>query len=109
MTLAPANFGPFSNDLLVGNFGDGTINAFNPSTGALLGTLAGANGAPIAIDGLLGSRLRQRHQRPTHQHAVLRRRAGRRDEWRLRSHRLPLMRPEHSSRNKEDFTCAACF
>lgn len=54
MTLAPANFGPFSNDLLVGNFGDGTINAFNPSTGALLGTLTGANGTPIAIDGLWG-------------------------------------------------------
>jgi uncharacterized protein (TIGR03118 family) len=34
MALAPANFGPFSNDLLVGNFGDGRINVFNPTTGA---------------------------------------------------------------------------
>ena len=32
--MAPADFGPFSNALLVGNFGDGTINAFDPATGA---------------------------------------------------------------------------
>src|SRR5262249_34043892 len=31
LALAPANFGDFSNDLLVGNFGDGTINAYNPT------------------------------------------------------------------------------
>src|SRR5262249_18258668 len=30
IALAPANFGAFSNDLLVGNFGSGTINAFDP-------------------------------------------------------------------------------
>jgi uncharacterized protein (TIGR03118 family) len=46
IALAPANFGPFSNDLLVGNFayGDlsnvgGEINAYDPTTGAFLGTL----------------------------------------------------------------------
>jgi uncharacterized protein (TIGR03118 family) len=54
MVLAPANFGPFSNALLVGNFGDGKINAFDPSTGAFLGTLSKADGSPIAIDGLWG-------------------------------------------------------
>lgn len=54
MALAPANFGPFSNALLVGNFGDGKINAFDPSTGAFLGTLSKPNGTPIVIDGLWG-------------------------------------------------------
>ena len=54
MTMAPANFGPFSNALLVGNFGDGKINAFDPVTGASLGTLTNPAGAAIAIDGLWG-------------------------------------------------------
>ena len=54
MAMAPANFGRFSNALLVGNFGDGKINAFDPTTGALLGTLADAAGAPLVIDGLWG-------------------------------------------------------
>jgi uncharacterized protein (TIGR03118 family) len=35
LALAPANFGAFSNDLLVGNFGDGRINAFNLASGTL--------------------------------------------------------------------------
>lgn len=52
LAKAPANFGPFSGDLLVGNFGDGTINAFDIKTGAFRGTLSGANGDPINIDGL---------------------------------------------------------
>ncbi|HJT33147.1 MAG TPA: TIGR03118 family protein [Pirellulales bacterium] len=52
MALAPANFGDFSGDLLVGNFGNGKINAFDPNTGAFLGTVADASGAPIVIDGL---------------------------------------------------------
>ena len=54
IALAPANFGPFSNALLVGNFGDGRVNAFDPATGAWLGALADGNGTPIAIDGLWG-------------------------------------------------------
>ncbi|MDP9045110.1 MAG: TIGR03118 family protein [Pseudomonadota bacterium] len=54
MAMAPANFGPFSNDLLVANFGDGKINAFDPATGALVGTLTRPDGTPIAIDGLWG-------------------------------------------------------
>jgi uncharacterized protein (TIGR03118 family) len=52
LALAPANFGDFSNDLLVGNFGDGRINAYDPVTGAFLGQFADRNGNPIAIDGL---------------------------------------------------------
>jgi uncharacterized protein (TIGR03118 family) len=54
IALAPADFGSFSNALLVANFGDGKINAFNASTGAKLGTLSKADGTPIAIDGLWG-------------------------------------------------------
>jgi uncharacterized protein (TIGR03118 family) len=52
MAWAPAGFGKFSGDLLVGNFGDGTINAFDPSTGNLLGTIDGTNGLPLVNDGL---------------------------------------------------------
>jgi uncharacterized protein (TIGR03118 family) len=52
LALAPTGFGSFSNDLLVGNFGDGTINAFNPSTGAFLGQLDDASGNPLVNPGL---------------------------------------------------------
>ncbi len=54
ITTAPANFGQFSNDLLIGNFGDGRIHAFDPNTGEVLGTLRGTSGVPLAIDGLWG-------------------------------------------------------
>ena len=52
LDIAPGTFGQFANDLLVGNFGDGMINVFDPITGALLGTLGDSIGNPIAIDGL---------------------------------------------------------
>lgn len=52
MTIAPANFGQFSGDLLVGNFGDGRIHAFDPNTGAVLGILRSTHGRPLVIDGL---------------------------------------------------------
>jgi uncharacterized protein (TIGR03118 family) len=52
MAMAPASFGTFSGMLLVGNFGDGRINAYDPNTGASMGTLNSASGAPIVIDGL---------------------------------------------------------
>jgi len=52
VALAPANFGDWSNDLLVANSGDGLIHAFNPSTGAILGTLTTPGSAPISIPGL---------------------------------------------------------
>jgi uncharacterized protein (TIGR03118 family) len=54
LALAPSNFGPYSGALLVGNFGDGTITAFNPTTGAQLGQLTGAAGTPLVISGLWG-------------------------------------------------------
>jgi uncharacterized protein (TIGR03118 family) len=54
LAVAPAGFGSFGGDLLVGNFGDGGINAFNPSTGASLGPLTDTSGTPIKIDGLWG-------------------------------------------------------
>lgn len=53
MVLAPAHFGPFSNDLLVGNFGSGQIAAFDPASGEFLGFLR-SRGREIAIDGLWG-------------------------------------------------------
>ena len=49
---AGANFGRFSNDILIGNFGDGTINAFDPSTGDFLGTLQDSSGKTIVNPGL---------------------------------------------------------
>jgi uncharacterized protein (TIGR03118 family) len=54
MTIAPATFGQFANDLLIGNFGDGRIHAVDPNTGEVLGTLRGTSGKPLAIDGLWG-------------------------------------------------------
>ena len=54
MTIAPATFGQFAGDLLIGNFGDGRIHAFDPASGAVLGILRGTTGQPLAIDGLWG-------------------------------------------------------
>jgi len=53
---APAGFGPFSNDLLVGNFGNGRINAFDPSTFAFEGQLLDGQDNFISIPGLWGLR-----------------------------------------------------
>ena len=52
LAIAPATFGKFANDLLVGNFGDGLINAYDPTNGAFLGTLQDPNGKNIALQGL---------------------------------------------------------
>jgi uncharacterized protein (TIGR03118 family) len=53
LVLAPAaGFGRFSGALLVGNFGNGRINAYNPSTGEFLGRLRHEDGSPIEIEGL---------------------------------------------------------
>jgi len=52
IALAPPGFGDFGNDLLIGNFGNGEINAFNPSTGAFVGTVTDSKGNPIANSGL---------------------------------------------------------
>jgi uncharacterized protein (TIGR03118 family) len=47
ITMAPAGFGTLGGDLLIGQFGDGQILAYNPSTDQFLGTLNGSNGMPI--------------------------------------------------------------
>jgi uncharacterized protein (TIGR03118 family) len=52
VTLAPASFGPFGNALLVGNFGDGHINAFDPTDGHFMGTLTLADGQVFEEDHL---------------------------------------------------------
>ena len=58
LALAPDNFGRFSGDLLVGNFGDGRIHVFDPAQLAedgefeAIGLLHSASGQPVKIDGL---------------------------------------------------------
>jgi len=54
LAVAPHHFGLYSNALLVGNFGDGLINAYDLSTGDLLGHLTRPDGSDLAIDGLWG-------------------------------------------------------
>jgi len=56
LALAPVGFGDMGGDLLVGNFGDGLIHAYDPVTGALLETVENSHGNPLAIDGLWGLR-----------------------------------------------------
>jgi uncharacterized protein (TIGR03118 family) len=52
LAIAPASFGTFANALLVGNFGDGKINAFDVNSGNLLGTVQDPAGNPIINLGL---------------------------------------------------------
>ena len=52
MAIASSGFGAYAGDLLVGNFGDGTINVFNPTTGAYVATLNDVYGTPIVIPNL---------------------------------------------------------
>jgi uncharacterized protein (TIGR03118 family) len=54
LVVAPSSFGRFAGDLLVGNFGDGRIHAFNLSTGRFDGTLRDKHHRAIQIDGLWG-------------------------------------------------------
>jgi uncharacterized protein (TIGR03118 family) len=54
LAIAPANFGEFNGALLVGNLTDGTINAFNPTSGTFLGQLTDTSGNVIHIPGLWG-------------------------------------------------------
>jgi uncharacterized protein (TIGR03118 family) len=54
LAVAPADFGVFSNALLVGNFGDGRINAFDLKTGKFLGQISDAAGRPITNVGIWG-------------------------------------------------------
>jgi uncharacterized protein (TIGR03118 family) len=52
VAIAPATFGKFGNALLVGNFGNGRINAYDRETGAFLGGVLDSSGKAIVIDGL---------------------------------------------------------
>lgn len=52
LVIAPQAFGRFGGDLLVGNFGDGAIHAYDPLTGAGRGQLRNPDGNPIVIDSL---------------------------------------------------------
>jgi uncharacterized protein (TIGR03118 family) len=52
MAIAPAGFGPFGGDLLVGNNGDGRIDVYAPATGSLLGTLRDDFGDPFKVPDL---------------------------------------------------------
>jgi uncharacterized protein (TIGR03118 family) len=54
LAIAPASFGKFAGDLLVGNFGDGTISTFNLTTNAFDGVLNLHGGGPVQEDGLWG-------------------------------------------------------
>jgi uncharacterized protein (TIGR03118 family) len=54
ITQAPTDFGAYSHDLLIGQFGSGQILVFDPVTGHFLGRLRDAKNAPIAIKGLWG-------------------------------------------------------
>ena len=62
ITIAPRNFGKFSGALLVGNFGDGRINAFDLLTSKSLGFLTTSNGDAIEIEGLWGLDFDQRER-----------------------------------------------
>ena len=52
IAMAPAGFGSAAGNLLIGNFGDGAINRFNPATGSSLGAVALSSGKPLLIPGL---------------------------------------------------------
>jgi uncharacterized protein (TIGR03118 family) len=54
VAIAPAGFGKFGGDLLVANFGSGTVAAFDPSTGNFIDYLRDSNCAAISIDGIWG-------------------------------------------------------
>ncbi len=54
LVIAPSSFGAFAGDLLVGNFGDGTISAFSLLTDSFMGQLRETDGSLLTIDGLWG-------------------------------------------------------
>lgn len=54
VAVAPSNFSGFANDLIIANFGSAGINAFNPTTGAFVGNMLGANDLPVQIDSIWG-------------------------------------------------------
>jgi uncharacterized protein (TIGR03118 family) len=52
IAIAPSSFGAVAGDLLVGNFGDGRITAFDATTHVPVGQVLGSDGQPLSIDGL---------------------------------------------------------
>ena len=54
LAIAPTSFGRFAGNLLVGNFGNGEINVFDPFSGHNVGQLEDSHNKPITIDGLWG-------------------------------------------------------
>ena len=54
LTIAPSSWGKYAGALLVGNFGNGRVNAYNARTGHFVGALFGTDAKPLAIDGLWG-------------------------------------------------------
>jgi len=66
LAIAPADFGTLSGALLVGNFGDGTINAFDPSSGTYWATLSDSSDHPISVSGLWGLSFGNDHQSQPH-------------------------------------------
>ncbi len=59
LALAPADFGTLSNMLLVGNFGDGVINGYDPANGAFMGAVTDSIRPPDRDAGFVGNCLRQ--------------------------------------------------
>ncbi len=78
LALAPAGFGDVGGALLVGNFGDGLINAYDPITGMFLETLVDGGASPIVIDGLWGLSFGNGAGAGSPRHAGLHRGPGRR-------------------------------
>ena len=52
VALAPSSFGKFGGKMLIGNFGDGEINAYDPEDGEFLGKVRQPGGNPVVIEGL---------------------------------------------------------
>jgi hypothetical protein len=52
VAIAPSNFGIYAGDLLIGNFGDGVINVYNPTTFSFLGQLSDGTGKTISYPSL---------------------------------------------------------
>jgi uncharacterized protein (TIGR03118 family) len=66
LALAPNDFGTLSGALLVGNFGDGKINAFDPAKGTYLATITDPMGNPFAMPGLWGIAFGNDHSSQPH-------------------------------------------
>ncbi len=111
IALAPATFGAFGGDLLVGNLRDGRINAFDPNTGVLLGTLQDPQGNPIKIPGLMVAHLWQWHAQQRCRHALFRSRHRRRpgvwisrNPWPVRQHPGTCGFPDQQCRERRQFS-----